>query len=121
MKLFALGGFCYPVVEIVDRVRLFFAYTRDMSRYTKANHTVYLHFMSSQNGWHCQFLEADLKTSLPRTFTFAHADKIRELARRGEAWGTLESKQALEQAIEMGRGGLYLRLTPEQYAQLKRL
>jgi hypothetical protein len=92
-----------------------------MSRYTKANHTVYLHFMSSQNGWHCQFLEADLKTSLPRTFTFAHADKIRELARRGEAWGTLESKQALEQAIEMGRGGLYLRLTPEQYAQLKRL
>jgi hypothetical protein len=108
-------------VEIVDRVRLLFAYTRDMSRYTKANHTVYLHFMSSQNGWHCQFLEADLKTSLPRTFTFAHADKIRELARRGEAWGTLESKQALEQAIEMGRGGLYLRLTPEQYAQLKRL
>ena len=78
-----------------------------MSRYTKANHTVYLYFMSSQNGWHCQFLEADLKTSLPRTFTFAHADKIRELARRGEAWGTLESKQALEQAIEMGRGGLY--------------
>jgi hypothetical protein len=26
---------------------------------------VYLHFMS-RTGWHCQFLEADLKTSLPK-------------------------------------------------------
>ncbi|MGC2401821.1 MAG: hypothetical protein WA510_18640 [Acidobacteriaceae bacterium] len=76
--------------------------------------------MSSRNGWHCQFLEADLKTSLPRTLTFASAEKIRELARRGEAWGDLESRQALEHAIEMGRGGLYLKLTPEQYARLKR-
>jgi hypothetical protein len=100
--------------------RFFFAYTQTMSRYTKATHTVYLHFMSNQNGWHCQFLEADLKTSLPRRFTFASPDKIRELARRGEAWGNLESKQALEHAIEMGRGGIYLRLTPEQYARLKR-
>lgn len=104
----------------VDCFRLLFSYTAAMSRYTKANHTVYLHFMSRQNGWHCQFLEADLKTSLPRTLTFASPDKIRELARRGEAWGDLESRQSLEHAIEMGRGGLYLKLTPEQYAQLKR-
>ena len=34
-----------------------------------------------------QFTEADLKTPLPRTFTFADSEKIRELARRGEAWG----------------------------------
>jgi hypothetical protein len=68
----------------------------------------------------CQFLEADLKTPLPRKLTFAHADKIRELARRGEAWGNLESKQALEHAIEVGGGGIYLRLTPEQYARLRR-
>lgn len=33
-------------------------------------------------------------------------EKIRELARRGEAWGILDAKQALEHAIEMGRGGL---------------
>jgi hypothetical protein len=91
-----------------------------MSRFTKANHTVYLHFMSGRKGWHCQFLEADLKTSLPRTLTFAGPEKIRELARRGEAWGDLESRQALEHAIEMGRGGMYLKLTPEQYARLKR-
>ena len=106
-----------------DRMKLFrflFAYTRVMSRYTKATHTVYLHFMNNHLGWHCQFLEADLKTSLPRTFTFASAEKIRELARRGEAWGNLESKQALEHGIEMGRGGVYLKLTPEQYARLTR-
>jgi len=71
-------------------------------------------------GWQVQFLEPDLKTPLPRRLTFAHADKIRELARRGEALGTLEGKQALESAIENGRGGLYLRLTPEQYSRLKR-
>jgi hypothetical protein len=79
-----------------------------------------MYFMSRDGGWYCQFLEADLKTPLPRTFTFNHADKIRELARRGEAWGNLESKQALEHAIEVGRGGVYLRLTPEQYARLRR-
>jgi hypothetical protein len=27
----------------------------------------------------------------------------------------------LEHAIETGRGGLYLRLTPEQYGRLRRL
>jgi hypothetical protein len=48
------------------------------------------------------------------------ADKIRDLARRGEAWGNLESRQALEHAIEMGRTGIYFRLTPEQYAKLRR-
>jgi hypothetical protein len=56
----------------------------------------------------------------PRLVTFAHADKIREMARRGEASGDLERKQALEHAIEVGRGGMYLRLTPGQYAALRR-
>lgn len=91
-----------------------------MSRYTNASHQVYMYFMSRDGGWFCQFLEADLKTPLPKRLTFARADKIRELARRGEAWGNLESKQALEHAIEMGRGGIYLRLTPEQYSRLRR-
>ena len=71
--------------------------------------------------WFCQFLEADAKTPLPRTLNFADTEKIRELARRGEALGTLEHKQALEHAIEMGRCVVYLRLSPEQYAKLRRL
>jgi cytoskeletal protein CcmA (bactofilin family) len=48
------------------------------------------------------------------------ASGIRELARRGEALGTSESRQMLEYAISV-RGGIYLKLTPKQYARLKRL
>jgi hypothetical protein len=66
-----------------------------------------------------QFLEADLKTPLPRKLTFTDPEKIRELARREEAWGTSEARQMLEYAIDVGRGGIYLRLTPEQYAKLR--
>jgi hypothetical protein len=74
-----------------------------------------------RSGWQVQFLEADLRTPLPRKFTFTDADKIRELARKGEAWGDSESRQMLEYAIENGRGGVYLRLTPDQYKKLRRL
>ena len=62
----------------------------------------------------------NLKTPLPPQFTFADPEKIRELARRGEAWGDSESRQMLEYGIENGRGGVYLRLTPDQYARLRR-
>jgi hypothetical protein len=73
-----------------------------------------------RSGWQVQFLEADLKTPLPRKLTFTDPEKIRELAKRGEAWGTSEARQMLEHAIETGRDGVYLRLTPEQYARLRR-
>jgi hypothetical protein len=73
-----------------------------------------------REGWYVQFLEVDLKTPLPRKLTFADPEKIRELARRGEAWGDSESRQVLEHAIENGRGGCYLRLTPAQYRKLRR-
>src|SRR5579859_5702516 len=43
-----------------------------------------------------------------------------QLARRGGAWQTSESRQMLEHAIDVGRGGIYLRLTPEQYRALRR-
>jgi hypothetical protein len=58
-----------------------------------------------RSGWQVQFLEPDLKTPLPRKLTFNDPEKIRELARRGEAWGTSEARQMLEHAIETGRGG----------------
>lgn len=90
-----------------------------MSRYEHASHRIYMSFVARPE-WFVQFLEADLKSPLPRAFTFASADKIRELARRGEAMGTSEGRQLLEFAISKGRGGVYLKLTPEQYARLKR-
>jgi hypothetical protein len=72
-----------------------------------------------RSGWQVQ-CDSDLKTPLPRELTFQNPEKIRELARRGEAWGTSEARQMLEYGIEGGRGGMYLRLTPGQYAQLRR-
>jgi hypothetical protein len=89
-----------------------------MSRYDRPSHQVYMYFFL-RSGWQIQFLEADLKTPLPRKLTFSDPEKIRALARRGEAWGTSEARQMLEHAIETGRGGCYLRLTPSQYARLR--
>jgi hypothetical protein len=90
-----------------------------MSRYGRPSHRVYISFFF-RRGWQVQFLEADLRTPLPRKLTFTDPDKIRELARRGETWGNSESRQMLEHAIETGRGGVFLRLTPEQYGRLAR-
>jgi hypothetical protein len=73
-----------------------------------------------RSGWQVQFLAPDLKTPPPRKLNFADAEKIRGLARRGEAWRTSKATQMLEHAIDTGRGGVYLRLTPEQYWRLKR-
>ena len=90
-----------------------------MSRYDRPSHRVFMTFFY-RAGWHVSFLEADAKTPLPRSFTFTNPEKIRELAGRGEAWGDSESRQMLEHAIENGRGGCYLRLTPDQYRKLRR-
>jgi hypothetical protein len=90
-----------------------------MSRYDRPSHRVFMTFFY-RKGWQVSFLETDAKTPLPRTFTFKDPEKIRELARKGEAWGDSESRQMLEYAIEVGRGGCYLRLTPEQYRRLRR-
>jgi hypothetical protein len=53
---------------------------------------------------------------LARQFTFADPEKIGEPARRVAALGTLETRLMLDYAIEAGTGGLYLKLTPGQYA-----
>lgn len=71
-----------------------------------------------QKGWYCQFLEADLKTPLPRKLHFRTEAKVRELAGRGGAMLNLESLQAFDRGVEMGRGGIWLELTDEQYRKL---
>src|SRR5450631_1248449 len=77
MAEFLCAGWQHNVDKVVDAVRLFFAYALSM-----AEHKVYLYFQLS-NGWHCQFLEPDLKTSLPRKLTFKSAGKLRALIERG--------------------------------------
>src|ERR1700761_7001064 len=83
-------------------------------------HRVYMHFMLVDGGWFCQFLEPDLKTSLPRNLTFKGPEKVREMYDRFGAEKKLEDRSALEYGINQGRGSIWLNLTPEQYSKLKR-
>lgn len=82
-------------------------------------HRVYLYFML-RNGWHVSFLEPDLKTPLPLKLTFATPDKLLEIHERWGEGRLLEDRSALEYAIQMGRGSIWLILSPEQYGKLKR-
>jgi hypothetical protein len=78
-----------------------------------------MHFMLS-DGWFCQFLEEDLKTSLPRKVRLESPEKIVEMAEKGGAAMRLEDRQALAYGIAQGRGSVWLNLTHEQYQKLKR-
>lgn len=79
---------------------------------------VYMSFML-RDGWYCQFLEEDLRTPLPKTLHFKDQAKLIELAQRGGAFRNLEDRQSIENAIQTGRGGIWLKLTREQYLKLK--
>jgi hypothetical protein len=72
-----------------------------------------------RKGWSCQFLEPELQTALPLLLSFADVEKVRELARRGGGLPDLESASALEHGIEIGRGGVWLNLTQEQYVKFE--
>ena len=81
---------------------------------------VYVYFMH-RDGWHyCQFVEADLRTPLPKKLTFPVSDRIFELADRGGYVMNLEGRQTIEHGIEKGRGGIWLLLTDEQYQTLRK-
>jgi len=72
-----------------------------------------------RGGWYCQFLEEGLKTPLPRKITLQDPAKLIELAEHGGYGLNLEGRHALDNAIENGRGGIWLELTEEQYQKLK--
>jgi hypothetical protein len=99
----------------VDNVRLVFAYSSSMAQVDRRR--VYIYFQC-RNGWHCQFLEGDLKTALPRKLHFKSEDKVIELVERGGGLTDQESRLMLNQAIVTGRGGVFLNLAAEQYAKL---
>jgi hypothetical protein len=79
-----------------------------------------MYFMLS-GGWHCQFLEADIKTPLPRKLNFSDIATVTELTQRGNGFRDLEMRNMFEHAVQNGRGGVYLELTEEQYQTLKSL
>jgi hypothetical protein len=79
---------------------------------------VYMYFFH-RDGWYCQLLEPDLKTPLPRKFTFGTADKVRELVERAGGLKNTEDRQRFEYGLTVGRGGVNLTLTEEQYKKLR--
>jgi len=67
----------------------------------------------------CQFLEEDLKTSLPRRLHFKDAEKIRTIVEKVGNFANLQDRQALDYGLAIGRGGVWLQLTEEQYQRLR--
>jgi hypothetical protein len=84
----------------------------------KPSHRVYMS-IQTQNGWKCQFLEEDLKSPIPVRLNLIREDKLFETAERGGYQLILEGRQAMQRAIDTGRGGIWLDLTEEQYRKLK--
>ena len=93
---------------------------RMCDRCSVKRHRIYMHYMLA-DGWFCQFLEEDLKTPLRRKVRLDDSAKIIEMAEKGGAAMRLEDRQALDYGISIGRGSVWLSLTPEQYQKLKRV
>lgn len=74
--------------DIADNFRLVFAYNGCMA--PDDRHRVYMTFQR-RYGWHCQFLEKDLQTPLPKKLRFISPDKIIELVERGGGFKDQES------------------------------
>jgi hypothetical protein len=69
--------------------------------------------------WHVVFSDGQTQKRLC-TVVFQDEQKLYELAKRGGALTNLEAKQAIELGIASGKGGLFLQLSPDQYAKLER-
>jgi hypothetical protein len=68
--------------------------------------------------WHCTFFAEDLRTPIAPARTFSKPDSMLEMIRRGHSPRDLACRQAVDLAIEAGRGNVDLLLTPEQFAKL---
>ncbi len=71
-----------------------------------------------RDGWVVSFLEEDLRTPLRRKCRFRDECKLFEMVERGGGFRDQEHRQMVEHGISMGRGGIYLTLTGEQYRRL---
>src|SRR6266851_5063433 len=70
--------------------------------------------------WYCTFMEEDLRTPAASGRSFTSADNMVEMIRRGNGFRDLASRQAVEHAIQAGRGNVDLLLTEDQYNKLAR-
>jgi hypothetical protein len=78
---------------------------------------VYMSF-ERMEGWRVVFFDSYTQQRL-RVMNFQDGDNVIELARRGGALTNLEAKHAIEKGISNGKGGVFLKLSIEQYDKLK--
>jgi hypothetical protein len=82
-------------------------------------HRVYMSLVRGENVWHCRFHQDDLlRTPISKRFIFRGKEKIYETAQRGQGLTSAESRSSLDQAVAIGRGGIWLLLTKKQYLAL---
>lgn len=81
-------------------------------------HRVYMYYMRRE-GWVCQFLEEDLKTPLLHRLHFKSEERIRTIVDKVGNFANLQDRQALDYGLHIGRGGVWLQLSDEQYLRLK--
>jgi hypothetical protein len=79
-------------------------------------HLVYLYFRE-RDGWHCGFRTEDRK-KLPKEFCFRTAATVREMVRRGNGLIDKWDIDGFELGLEIGRGGVWLRLSDDGYRAL---
>jgi len=87
--------------------------------FCSTKHLVYMYFRR-RSGWHCGF-RTQARKKLPREFTFNSSAAVRELARRANGLIDDWDRRGFEIDLEVGRGGIWLRLTDEQYLALEGL
>jgi hypothetical protein len=80
-------------------------------------HRIHMSFVLHER-WHCTFLAEDLRTPIAPARTFSNPDSMLEMIRRGNGFRDLACRQAVDLAIQAGRGNVDLLLTTEQFAKL---
>lgn len=73
-----------------------------------------------KEGWEVIFYDSGTQQRLPVKLNLEDPQKLHDLGQRGQGLRDLAAKQALESAISNGRGGMFLKLTDEQYKRLLR-
>jgi len=81
-----------------------------------SRHLVFMYFRH-RHGWHCAFT-TEARKKLPKEFTFNRSSTVRELASRGNGLIDKWDSKGFELGLDIGKGGIWLRLTDEQYLAL---
>jgi hypothetical protein len=79
-------------------------------------HLVYMYFRYCSK-WFCSF-RTETRKKLPRELTFGKSASVREIVRRGNGLIDKWDREGFELALEIGKGGVWLRLNDSQYRAL---